>query len=234
MRGGVSAGRGRTSSPRRSSPRAWGCFQNRPRKAGHGKVFPTCVGVFLRQICCSIRHQCLPHVRGGVSMSAWGEVSFDLSSPRAWGCFLLRDHNALRRRQSSPRAWGCFWQRSDACYSVRVFPTCVGVFLPRRAHHAHTFCLPHVRGGVSARSYSQTGRKTSSPRAWGCFYLGVPITHILFVFPTCVGVFPPGVIHKPGERRLPHVRGGVSDITFAVSIDVVSSPRAWGCFDHRG
>ena len=32
------------------------------------------------------------------------------------------------------------------------------------------------------------------------------------------------------NRRLPHVRGGVSDSCVPVTEEIESSPRAWGCF----
>ena len=87
VRGGVS-----TLSPRMlraalSSPRAWGCFRGILRFFRQGRVFPTCVGVFL--LCVGIRSLmcCLPHVRGGVSVTHGRYVPSGMSSPRAWGCF---------------------------------------------------------------------------------------------------------------------------------------------------
>ena len=53
----------------------------------------------------------LPHVRGGVSSVGVLQTVVDVSSPRAWGCFSL---------SLLPFT------------SVRVFPTCVGVFLCRK------------------------------------------------------------------------------------------------------
>ena len=93
---------------------------------------------------------------------------------------------------------------------MKVFPTCVGVFL--QGHHGGTTTvrLPHVRGGVS------------SPEA---------LWHRLRkVFPTCVGVF---LLTTPYGRlwpRLPHVRGGVSSLAPSATGAKRSSPRAWGCF----
>ena len=37
----------------------------------------------------------------------------------------------------------------------------------------------------------------------------------------------------PTSPRLPHARGGVSDLRVQLIADGVSSPRTWGCF-HRG
>ena len=70
----------------------------------------------------------LPHVRGGVSKATvyFGQV-----------------------RESSPRAWGCFLHLDCSAFRQRVFPTCVGVFLPEDFGKVYTSSLPHVRGGVS-------------------------------------------------------------------------------------
>ncbi len=153
-----------------------------------------------------------------------------VSSPHAWGCFLLnlgvfetdiglphmrggvsksscRITHAFR---SSPHAWGCFCPRARTASTARVFPTCVGVFLGCNSRYSLDWRLPHMRGGVSDiyRDFSQHAR--SSPHAWGCFR-----AHRLpgdggRVFPTCVGVFPSS--SPPWRRRasLPHMRGGVS------------------------
>ena len=50
------------------------------------------------------------------------------------------------------------------------------------------------------------------------------------VFPTCVGVFLADFVRADFIRRLPHVRGGVSNHDSLARIVTVSSPRAWGCF----
>ena len=50
------------------------------------------------------------------------------------------------------------------------------------------------------------------------------------VFPTPVGVF----LSCPGALlpalRLPHARGGVSNVCPTVCAPAMSSPRPWGCF----
>ena len=40
------------------------------------------------------------------------------------------------------------------------------------------------------------------------------------VFPTCVGVFPMHRVNVPVFRGLPHVRGGVSSITFVALVSL--------------
>ena len=53
-------------------------------------VFPTCVGVFLRQCRIPAVWLGLPHVRGGVSPLQIIAMVAVTSSPRTWGCFLQR------------------------------------------------------------------------------------------------------------------------------------------------
>ena len=131
---------------------------------------------------------------------------------------------------SSPRAWGCFRFLRARYRRDRVFPTCVGVFPLSHWRPLCHSCLPHVRGGVSARVSAGRRKTSSSPRAWGCFF-SLTDTRLLYrVFPTCVGVFL-GIERAMDARlRLPHVRGGVSNSIYAWQRFVVSSPRAWGCF----
>ena len=94
----------------RSSPRTWGCFCKIAADGRHHAVFPTHVGVFLSLRFSTCLQGCLPHARGGVSAVLTQQLETALSSPRTWGCFFSSYH-FLRFR--------------------RVFPTHVGVFLPR-------------------------------------------------------------------------------------------------------
>ena len=87
VRGGVSICFSTTKNSCMSSPRAWGCFRNRPPPGGQATVFPTCVGVFLLSPRKIPYLFCLPHVRGGVSSTSGEDAVQDVSSPRAWGCF---------------------------------------------------------------------------------------------------------------------------------------------------
>ena len=128
VRGGVSTFMKPAFEVNGSSPRAWGCFRNRQEKGFERRVFPTCVGVFPKSTRKRFRKTCLPHVRGGVSISTFDDSSVTASSPRAWGCFLKMV--ILFNFQS-------------------VFPTCVGVFLDSRVSKPRPISLPHVRGGVS-------------------------------------------------------------------------------------
>ena len=194
---------------RESSPRAWGCFPHGPVCRHRQGVFPTCVGVFPREVGCDHSVHRLPHVRGGVSIPAFPPFTFNLSSPRAWGCF------SLKRGKRPIRL---------------VFPTCVGVFLTFGSHSLTKTCLPHVRGGVSRAAFPKENFSASSPRAWGCFRKMRPASSRTLVFPTCVGVFPRQATGEGASSRLPHVRGGVSGKSKAGLLRPLSSPRAWGCF----
>ena len=90
---------------------------------------------------------------------------------------------------SSPRSWGCFYIWLLLMNTVEVFPTLVGVFLFYRLHRGNAHGLPHARGGVSDRSPPARSPAPSSPRSWGCFYIGMRGAITSAVFPTLVGVF---------------------------------------------
>ena len=151
-----------------SSPPAWGCFRMRPPEEYGGSVFPTRVGVFLRSAVRPRASQCLPHPRGGVSVLNADMWIRPLSSPPAWGCFLLY--------RVSLEIMG-------------VFPTRVGVFLVECVTEVTADGLPHPRGGVSRYSRALLFKRTSSPPAWGCFCVSVLNELVDCVFPTRVGVF---------------------------------------------
>ena len=151
----------------------------------------------------------LPHARGGVSC-----ISSD----------------GPTRTPSSPRPWGCFWRgRLWGVFST-VFPTPVGVFLRQVRHGRTVHSLPHARGGVSLQVKVSILLKLSSPRPWGCFYLGAEGHRRHRVFPTPVGVFLRTYCRRTARRCLPHARGGVSKFTKALGWPMRSSPRPWGCF----
>ncbi len=92
--------------------------------------------------------------------------------------------------------------------------------------------LPHARGGVSYVIDSGLSYSESSPRTWGCFSLCPLARRSGSVFPTHVGVFPPGSGDFDTFRRLPHARGGVSVVYVRPFTAETSSPRTWGCFWH--
>ena len=190
VRGGVSRRLAQKRPLYGSSPRAWGCFCHPRYPVWTVQVFPTCVGVFPSFSKGIFFFTGLPHVRGGVSAAAAILGQANQSSPRAWGCFPTRPCSAtlpfclphvrggvspypleaLLCHRSSPRAWGCFQLQTSASQAHGVFPTCVGVFLFLRGERPRRGGLPHVRGGVSRAGAAMLHAKTSSPRAWGCFY----------------------------------------------------------------
>ena len=188
-RGGVSMPFASYWYEEKSSPRTWGCFCLSAFPLRHMPVFPTHVGVFLP---CSFpvkSLKSLPHARGGVSGSSEGSESRPPSSPRTWGCFLMRRIQGLRRfslpharggvssvsnssppsRKSSPRTWGCFCLELVNPAQCGVFPTHVGVFPRSRYVRRGEGSLPHARGGVSTKQCNAKAFGMSSPRTWGCF-----------------------------------------------------------------
>ena len=167
-RGGVSHDLSFFDRCRASSPRSWGCFQDVADMLGVATVFPTLVGVFLRQLEIDASRERLPHARGGVSPGA----------SRTCGS-----------RQSSPRSWGCFFPPCSSARKRRVFPTLVGVFLRIFVLIIAHISLPHARGGVSIPGSGGGREVVSSPRSWGCFYFRAFIRYNPQVFPTLVGVF---------------------------------------------
>ncbi len=148
-RGGVSVSKQRRGLDRWSSPRAWGCFRLFDAVRWRVLVFPTGVGVFPRYADSGNQAIGLPHGRGGVSACTAYQGAQQMSSPRAWGCFLRVDG-----------AWSGF----------KVFPTGVGVFPKQWAVNVLISGLPHGRGGVSDEPLVIAAENASSPRAWGCFH----------------------------------------------------------------
>ena len=114
-----------------------------------GYVFPTPVGVFLRDEVELLKLTGLPHARGGVSTPLASCPLLSLSSPRPWGCF--SDNRSIQHNRS-------------------VFPTPVGVFLLAVRGWHTALCLPHARGGVSQLIPVLKAFLVSSPRPWGCFH----------------------------------------------------------------
>ena len=106
----------------------------------------------------------------------------------------------------------------------------MGVFLRGLLVCIFHLCLPHARGGVSAKSSDSFAILSSSPRPWGCFFQLLTVRWIIHVFPTPVGVFLKARKFVVCRCGLPHARGGVSQFVCFSSILLMSSPRPWGCF----
>jgi len=87
-----------------------------------------------------------------------------------------------------------------------------------------------MRGGVSSKAIHEVAILASSPHAWGCFLILFAFVRFDFVFPTCVGVFLFSNRALLLLARLPHMRGGVSEVLGFSSLSFTSSPHAWGCF----
>ncbi len=147
-RGDVSDGTAVYDYSDRSSPQAWGCFQKGIPFGIPLEVFPTGVGMFLRNLLRVAYIYGLPHRRGDVSDYDCLWVRFHGSSPQAWGCF--------------SRGWMTFKQ-------VSVFPTGVGMFQTLAIILPPIVSLPHRRGDVSDTKAFYIPSRESSPQAWGCF-----------------------------------------------------------------
>ena len=182
-----------------SSPHAWGCFHLTTCHTSTPLVFPTCVGVFLKNPRNAVRRSGLPHMRGGVSSFTPIKGVTEMSSPHAWGCFFYFDVPQV---------------------PAPVFPTCVGVFPIFTGISASTLGLPHMRGGVSELIASLETAGESSPHAWGCFQDTCKRYIFGVVFPTCVGVFPVSFAPMARSPRLPHMRGGVSFRTSSTAFSI--------------
>src|SRR5690554_5800225 len=134
--------------------------------------------------------------------------------------------------KSSPHAWGCFKNSLIMTTRMKVFPTCVGVFLIKTVKKLTGKSLPHMRGGVSICHSFCNSWEWSSPHAWGCFFYHQLTKHLLLVFPTCVGVFLIEIHTQTNKGSLPHMRGGVSKSSHLLRSALQSSPHAWGCFSQ--
>ncbi len=170
----------------------WGCFFPVFVWRGGLAVFPTHVGVFHERALEHAHHDRLPHACGGVSIPALaagcGSSVFPthvgvfpslLRSPQgprglphACGGVSIRGNHVALVEESSPRMWGCFSSAFTRVSPNAVFPTHVGVFLQARFGYDGKIRLPHACGGVSRILYRLFGRSVSSPRMWGCFFLG--------------------------------------------------------------
>ena len=155
---------------------------------------------------------CLLHVRGGVSKALNTDSALFLSSPRPWRCFCPLLLGSLPARVFST--------------SVEVFPWLSPFSLVCRG-------LLHVRGGVSVISGASSVPERSSPRPWRCFRNQRCFVRTRTVFSTSVEVFLVDPPKMELERRLLHVRGGVSGYFSSRYFTILSSPRPWRCFSCR-
>ena len=198
-------------------------------------VFPTHVGVFLKERLGADNGERLPHTRGGVSHAQAWEIAVARSSPHTWGCFCLADKNGgvpfglphtrggvsnwtsglFTTRPSSPHTWGCFHPKRGLALHHVVFPTHVGVFLTPCPSKQGGQGLPHTRGGVSMAVSETFADALSSPHTWGCFQPCHQLQSRFRVFPTHVGVFHRQACGTAPRSGLPHTRGGVSNLQTA-------------------
>ncbi|RRF73567.1 hypothetical protein EAO30_05110 [Klebsiella pneumoniae] len=106
-----------------------------------------------------------------------------------------------------------------------------GVFLSISEIILSILCLPHARGCFRDDLVILPAAAVF-PTHVGCF-TQLFDAKAQEVFPTHVGVFLLGSFLLMFARRLPHARGGVSWLTYAVMLLVGSSPRTWGVSDDN-
>ena len=132
-------------------------------------------------------------------------------------------------RSFSPHAWGCTGSKAAEAVSVKVFPTCVGMYRPCDRRWWRRICFPHMRGDVPNSDLYQAHVLRFSPHAWGCTVFGVALYAVELVFPTCVGMYRPSRKPLTGSFRFPHMRGDVPIGDPSVAAVARFSPHAWGC-----
>ena len=226
-RGGVSMQRMIESSQELSSPPSRGCFRVREPQAVHDPIFPAFARVLLWRLSGRSKRCCLPRVRGGVSRSLHAPFMATKSSPRSRGCF-QRHGGFYHVTAVFPAFVGVPTRRTR--HHLVVFPAFAGVFLVGYLAPPVTFGLPRIRGGVSDLDMQIMGMEGSSPHSRGCFWHYRDPGCRQKVFPAFAGVFPWSVVMGALYRRLPRIRGGVSE-SYATIVDIrPSSPHSRGCF----
>ena len=209
--GGVPSGSRDAGTSGTSSPRMWGCSVAQIEDADLLVVFPTHVGVFLRYRLASCGWRVFPtHV--GVFLHMLDYPFFSLCLPHACGGVPPIPIAIKRQTPSSPRMWGGSPTIHHRGRRAFVFPTHVGVFLPHRKMRKLSSGLPHACGGVPGDRRDPRHCCESSPRMWGCSYLGYAMNFGPYVFPTHVGVFLRLVSGLENMCRLPHACGGVPTV----------------------
>ena len=150
-------------------------------------VFPAYAGVFLGVNCSGRPPSRLPRIRGGVSTSSVGNITW---------------------RKSSPHTRGCFSHYGRGGAGGPVFPAYAGVFpLPVRCMSVRN-SLPRIRGGVSGAMLYQQKWALSSPHTRGCFLVNGITEQVLGSLPRIRGgVSDPHLGKIWVARSSPHTRG---------------------------
>lgn len=172
-------------------------------------LFPTGVGVILKNWSRENVTATVLHVCGGDPCLGFLSEGLLLCSPRVWGW-----------------SFTCFFWNGGTF----LFPTCVGVIL---ALHTFTFLsvsVPHGRGGDPNLLYHPRCTHLCSPRVWGWSPQLLHSGAGPFLFPTCVGVIPFHCVYSWGESTIPHVRGGDPAGFYH---DWICSSRMWGWSRQR-
>ena len=191
-----------------------------------------------------------PHACGGVPNITFRLILAATSSPRVWGCTVLRQLDPHRSR-SSPRVWGCtaysgyvelFHEMCPhACrgepgfgrwrWLSQVVPTRWGCTAARAKLKSRLGVVP-TRVGVYRLRAKPDATEASRPHACG----GVDELRApdwpRQVVPTRVGVYR-AVRPAAGHRRVAHACGGVPHVFAKMPSVSKSSPHVWGCTERH-
>ena len=188
------------------SPRAWGWSIYVHHRFGLVRVFPTRVGMVLC-VDNSLPQRVVFPTRVGMVLIAPACAGCRSRIPHARGDGPDFPHITGLPNSYSPRAWGWSGRAAGPARRVVVFPTRVGMVLPRRSLVSADIGIPHARGDGPSMSVSTLTATEYSPRAWGwsdtrsseCVRFGV--------FPTRVGMVRSRSTLRRCRLSIPPARG---------------------------
>ena len=128
------------------SPHGWGWSLVLRRHRHWQTVFPTRVGVILRQALIWTPSASIPHTGGGDPQTSWYMLLPDQYSPHGWG-------------------WSC--PSKGKLHDYIVFPTRVGVILFGGRRKKRPVSIPHTGGGDPTLKGRVNARPLYSPHGWG-------------------------------------------------------------------
>ena len=190
-----------------SSPHAWG---PRPQLGGYFRgcgIIPTRVGTTPGRSTSGSATWDHPHTRGDHGYPDTGSVTFEGSSPHAWG----PPHAAIHGD------FGC-----------GIIPTRVGTTATLCSGRARRWDHPHTRGDHSGGCGASYRRAGSSPHAWGPRRRRKHPRREAGIIPTRVGTTRNVVLDVVGYEDHPHTRGDHWLMPAWPWVSSGSSPHAWG------
>ncbi len=129
----------------------------------------------------------------------------------------------------SPREWGCSFGWMEIPYAAMLFPTRVGMFRGLSAMPVAVFAFPHASGDVPPLLQLRHGKRSFSPREWGCSGGFSVLSQYAALFPTRVGMFRLAAVKLLRRLPFPHASGDVPPPSRRQTFLVCFSPREWGC-----